>query len=729
MCSRSIKLGQALSIRPDLVPAAYVSGLTKLQDSVKPFSSSLGRAAIESELGVKLDEAFSQISMEPVASASIGQVYRGTIRATGEEVAVKVQRPNVLSEISLDLFMLRTLAPTVQRLTKANTDFVGLVDAWGAGFVDELDYTKEARATDEFAAAMEARGLGSVTSPKVIGDFSSTHVLTTGWVDGERLAASGADDVPRLCAVALNAYLTMLLDTGVLHCDPHPGNLLRTPEGQLVILDFGMTLEVPRDLQLALLEFIADLNAENYERVPTDLVQLGFVPADKVDELRSSGLTVAIARMLKLAAAGGGPAGAMRRLVAENKEKYAADLAQFDDLDSKEAVKERQRLFKEGWQKEMAEDALGRSGDGPASMASGGGTTADLTRKIEELQQQNSNVFAIPDYFVYMSRAFSTLEGIGLSADPDYAILGECFPYLARRLISDDSPRARGALKTLLYGTGDELDLSKLTQVARGAETFSVSTSSVASSTGASDEGRNAAIAQLVDVALAEEGNFVQSLLIDEAAVALDAAARRSLIDSAAALPKLPSLPMPPAPFAPLLAPLVAPLVVPLAPLVAPVLPLVALRAAAELSELDARDAKRLHNLDVLADLLNGSNGEGGGTDGGAGSGDASARLSTLRSRATQLRSLAGEAAARRVALSRTGVRFGGSLVATQTERLRRLRKEDAGELSAPAARLADAVVTGLEGASGALERIDKNLAQRTSTEAGAAAAIAPAKE
>jgi predicted unusual protein kinase regulating ubiquinone biosynthesis (AarF/ABC1/UbiB family) len=83
----------------------------------------------------------------------------------------------------------------------------------------------------------------------------------------------------------------MLLDTGTLHCDPHPGNLLRTRDGKLCILDFGMCLDVPTDLQLALLEFIANLQAEAYERVPEDLVKLGFVPPDKLDDLRASGLT------------------------------------------------------------------------------------------------------------------------------------------------------------------------------------------------------------------------------------------------------------------------------------------------------------------------------------------------------------------------------------------------------------------------------------------------------
>ncbi|EOD32133.1 hypothetical protein EMIHUDRAFT_63514, partial [Emiliania huxleyi CCMP1516] len=380
----AIKVGQVLSIRPDLLPAPYAKGLEKLQDSVQPFPAALGREIIERELSIRIEDVFSAFSAEPVAAASIGQVYRGTLRASGEEVAIKVQRPSVLQDVALDLFMLRFFAPAYQEANDVNTDVVGLVDAWGTGFVNELDYTMEAAATAEFAEAMAARGLGSVTSPEVVPSLSSTHVLTTKWVEGERLASSNADDVPRLCGVALNAYLTMLLDTGVLHCDPHPGNLLRTTDGRLCILDWGMTQRVPSDLQLSLLEFIANLNAEQYDRVPDDLVNLRFVPADKIGELRASGLTVAISKMLRLAAKGGGPAGAMRRM----------------------------------------------------------------------LQSENADVFAIPDYFVYMSRAFSTLEGIGLSSDSNYAILKECFPYLAKRLLSDDSPRARGALRTLLYGGG-----------------------------------------------------------------------------------------------------------------------------------------------------------------------------------------------------------------------------------------------------------------------------------
>mmetsp|Transcript_10577 Transcript_10577/g.23083 ORF Transcript_10577/g.23083 Transcript_10577/m.23083 type:complete len:828 (-) Transcript_10577:102-2585(-) len=680
-----IKIGQALSTRTDLLPAKYAKGLTGLQDAVPPFSAELGRQVIERELNITIDETFSKLSLEPVASASIGQVYRGTLRATGEEVAVKVQRPAVLSDVALDLHMLRSLAPMYQKSKEINTDLVGLVDAWGEGFVNELDYRKEAKATKEFSKAMEERQLGSVFAPEVVEELSSMHVLTTKWVDGERLSDSDADDVPRLCGVALNAYLTMLLDTGTLHCDPHPGNLLRTPDGRLCILDWGMVIDVPVDLQLSLLEFIADLNAENYEDVPDDLVKLKFVPEDKIEELRESGLTVALSNMLSLAAQGGGPKGAMKRMVEQNKEKYAEALAEFDDLDSKEATEVRQRLFREDWQREMAEDAMSRSGDSGGG-SGGTSTTMDVTMKIEEMQEQNADVFAIPDYFVYMSRAFSTLEGIGLLSDSNYSILQECYPYLAKRLLSDDSPRARGALRMLLYGKGDELDLSKVGELSNGFESYTSSTSSVESGQGRSDEGRNTAIEQLAGVLLSEDSNYVQDLLLHESAVALDATVRDAILSP---LEPLRNVPIP--------------------SLGLLTLPLEVAKASLELQKIDESDKKKLANVKILTDAL--SNGQSG-------------TAATSESRSGSAESPIGigrvfqEASKRRRALARIGVRFGGSLTHVQARRLRE-RSGASGDIAngaggeAIAARLASIGANTLESLADRLSTLDGDLADR----------------
>jgi len=670
-----IKIGQALSTRTDLLPAKYAKGLTGLQDAVPPFSAELGRQVIESELNIRIDDVFSELSLRPVASASIGQVYRGRLRSTGEEVAVKVQRPAVLSNVALDLHMLRSLAPMYQKSKEINTDLEGLVDAWGEGFVNELDYRAEAKYTTEFSKAMKERGLGSVFAPEVVEDLSSIHVLTTKWVDGQRLADSDADDVPRLCGVALNAYLTMLLDTGTLHCDPHPGNLLRTPDGRLCILDFGMVINVPEDLQLSLLEFIADLNAKNYEDVPDDLVKLQFVPAQKIDELRESGLTVAIANMLSLAAEGGGPKGAMKRMVEQNKEKFADALKDFDDLDSKEATEVRQRLFREDWKRQMAEDAMSR-GDSQVSTS----TTVDVVTKIEEMQEQNADVFAIPDYFVYMSRAFSTLEGIGLSSDPNYSILQECYPYLSKRLLTDDSPRARGALKMLIYGKyGDELDLSKVEELSKGFESYTSSTSSVKSGQAQSNEGRNAALEQLANVLLSEDSNYVQDLLLHESAVAIDAAIREAILS-----------PLEPLRNTALQLPSFGPLT----------LPLDLAKAALELQAINDSDHKKLENVRILTDAV--SKGRSTGTS----TNEMSSSLDVPR--------LLQEANKRQRALGRIGLRFGESLTHVQAKRLRdRAAGVKTEGKDAVKERLATRGAETLEALAEALSSLDSSLAKR----------------
>jgi predicted unusual protein kinase regulating ubiquinone biosynthesis (AarF/ABC1/UbiB family) len=295
-----IKLGQALSIRTDLIPEAYALELRKLQDAVPPFDSTEAKEIIRREMGVRnLGEVFKTLSDKPIASASIGQVYRGTL-LDGRDVAVKVQRPKILGDIALDLFILRLLTPLQVRASnlfsqrsteQADIDVaLSLVDEWGRGFVAEVDYRLEALNTMEFIAAMERRGLNAVTAPEVVGSLSGPRVIVTRWMDGTRLDRDASSDVPRLCSVAVNAYLTMLLDTGVLHCDPHPGNLLRTTDGRLCILDWGMTLRVPPDLQYSLLEFIAHINTEDYDSLLVDFINLVSLYTGKYNFIVTSAL-------------------------------------------------------------------------------------------------------------------------------------------------------------------------------------------------------------------------------------------------------------------------------------------------------------------------------------------------------------------------------------------------------------------------------------------------------
>jgi hypothetical protein len=219
-----IKIGQSLSIRTDLLPPAYVRGLKTLQDQCPPFDTKLAKQILEEQWGAPIDSVLSEISDVPIAAASLGQVYRARMKKNGQEVAIKVLRPNIEEQIALDMHILREIAPIMKRAFNLNTDLVGVVDTWGTGFIDELDYLSEARNAKEFMEGIQKTPLKDVVSaPPVVEDLSTDKVLTTEWIEGERLDRSTKDDVTVLCSIAMNTYLTMMLEIGTLHSDPHPG--------------------------------------------------------------------------------------------------------------------------------------------------------------------------------------------------------------------------------------------------------------------------------------------------------------------------------------------------------------------------------------------------------------------------------------------------------------------------------------------------------------------------
>jgi len=535
-----IKLGQALSIRTDILPELYALELRQLQDAVPPFDSSEARSVLRKELNVSdLNAIFSQLSEKPVASASIGQVYRGILKENGKEVAVKVQRPGILGEIALDLHVLRVLTPIQttlqnavnrQKTTQEDIDTaVALVDEWGRGFVAETDYRLEAENTIDFGDAMKKRGLDAVCAPTVVENLVRDKVLVTEWVEGTRLDRDASDDVPRLCGVAINAYLTMLLDTGVLHCDPHPGNLLRTTDGKLCILDWGMTLSVPNDLQYALLEFIAHINTENYDAIPQDFINLGFSPENvSLERLQSSGITEGLSFAFRQLSQGGGPKKMQERVKEEFQERYGSDLS-----DSELRLAARAEML------ERME----------AQLASEGVDVKGVTNVMEEMSRRNRELFALPPYVLYVARAFSTLEGIGLSIDENYAIVQECYPYLSRRLFTDRSPRAKAALRAML-GLSEDAEIpssSGLAAVKAGVNgaTHKKSalspkkllelTDNFASYTAATatvdrdGQGRTAAAKEFAKLLLGQDGSTLQEILVEEVAKFGDATTRSAL--------------------------------------------------------------------------------------------------------------------------------------------------------------------------------------------------------
>ena len=217
-----IKLAQALSIRPDLLSPAAMRELQKLCDKVPSFDNETAMALIETELGGPWTDFYDRLGPDPVAAASLGQVYQGVIKGTGEIVAVKVQRPYVLETVTVDLFFLRVVGVWLKaNFPSIPTDFVGLLDEWASRFFEELDYNREGENATRFAAMM-AKDLPQVVVPKTFTALTARRVLTSGWIEGEKLSQSTESDVGDLVGVGVICYLKQLLDTGFFHADPHP---------------------------------------------------------------------------------------------------------------------------------------------------------------------------------------------------------------------------------------------------------------------------------------------------------------------------------------------------------------------------------------------------------------------------------------------------------------------------------------------------------------------------
>lgn len=221
---------------------------------------------------------YAELTPSPIAAASLGQVYKGKLK-TGEQVAVKVQRPYVVETVTIDLFILRSTFLALNELMQGNvrTNFVGLLDEWAERFFEELDYIREGENATKFAEQMKD-DLPQVVVPKTYSEFTSRRVLTSGWLEGEKLSQSGADDVGTLVNVGVICYLKQLLDTGFFHADPHPGNLIRTPDGRLAVLDFGLMTQVDDNIKFGMIEAVSHLIHRDYEAIVEDFVTLDFIP-------------------------------------------------------------------------------------------------------------------------------------------------------------------------------------------------------------------------------------------------------------------------------------------------------------------------------------------------------------------------------------------------------------------------------------------------------------------
>ena len=238
-----VKFGQLLSTRADILPDSVLFELQKLQDTVKPIPAGAAQAIVERELGAPVSEVFTRFDPEPLGSASIGQVHRAVLR-DGEVVAVKVQRPEAPGRVESDLELMREFADFLDRRfgRRIFVDVRGLVAEFETVIRRELDYTAEAENARRFAVNFAET---PVVIPQVHLEYSTSRVLTLQHIEGTRFRdirplLLSPSERRRVASMGADAIFKMAFEDGFFHGDPHPGNLILTPQGELALLDFGM---------------------------------------------------------------------------------------------------------------------------------------------------------------------------------------------------------------------------------------------------------------------------------------------------------------------------------------------------------------------------------------------------------------------------------------------------------------------------------------------------------
>ncbi|WP_036736606.1 ABC1 kinase family protein [Paenibacillus zanthoxyli] len=279
-----VKLGQVASTRSDLLPESIINELVKLQDHVPPFPAETAMNILEQELDQPLSEIFDSFEETPLAAASIGQVHRGVL-LSGQQVAIKIQRPGVMRMMSRDLEILRDLTALAERRLgwARQYSLSRMAEEFSRSLMNELDYNQEGRSAERIAQHLEDNK--SVYIPAIYWDYSSSRVLTMEFVEGitlnrrEALLSRGVnlkDTAERL----VDIMLRQIFIDGFFHADPHPGNVMVTDSGKLALIDFGMVGRLSEETRDHLSSLIIALMRKNTEAMVRAILRLGVIPED-----------------------------------------------------------------------------------------------------------------------------------------------------------------------------------------------------------------------------------------------------------------------------------------------------------------------------------------------------------------------------------------------------------------------------------------------------------------
>ena len=396
-----IKLGQALSTRPDLVRQDWLTELTNLQDNLPPFEHKIALKIIEDELGLPANELFDDFPDEPIASASLGIVYKARTK-NNNFCAVKVQRPNLYFLIRRDIVILKILATTFGSFLPLNIG-VGIgeiIDEFGKALFNEIDYEQEGENALKFADYFKSNP--NVFIPKLEKDFSSKRVITTSWIDGVKLRDREILEqnnlIPssyiRTCVIS---GLQQLFEYGYFHADPHPGNMFALKggtleNGHLAYVDFGMMDTITNSDRLTLIKAIVHLINQEYLLMAKDFQKLGFLTKEQ-------------------------------------------DLEQLV---------------------EPLKEVLG----GSFGAEVGNFNLKNVTDKFSKLMY--SYPFRVPSRFALIIRAVVSQEGLALRLDPEFKILKIAYPYIAKKLLTDNSDEIVNILLEVVFDNEGRIQIDKL---------------------------------------------------------------------------------------------------------------------------------------------------------------------------------------------------------------------------------------------------------------------------
>lgn len=393
-----IKIGQTLATRADIMPVEYIQQLATLQDEVPAFPWETAEILIQAELKMHLGAVFETIDHTPIAAASLGQVHRAKL-ITGEQVVIKVQRPNLHDQISFDISVLRRVAKFLSRFPNLirGVDWQGALGEFRATIFEEMDYYQESQNAEVFRKNFSK--WNDVYVPRIHHELSTHRVIVMEYIPGlkvtdvDELQAAGMNP-PAVVRLLARTYLKQLLEDGFFHADPHPGNLRVMPDGRLAFFDFGMVGRLDMELQSKLINAFFHTMERDAHGLVEDMIRLGFIELTPEEEARFKPIIE----------------GLMDRYLGMRLQEV-----QFKEL-----------IF-------------------------------DLAHVIYEFP------FRIPASFTYIIRAMMTLEGIGTLVDPTFNFFEVARPYAKRFMFKREGRYLRTLIvDSLVKGEGGKIEWGKV---------------------------------------------------------------------------------------------------------------------------------------------------------------------------------------------------------------------------------------------------------------------------